>query len=135
MLNVSAVSGAPHEKADAEAPNWGAFDTAVCRKPLAFAADAGFLMGIQSIFVWKALPEAGFAKKGGLMLIDLHMNPSPQDGFIVAQDRSFLNPRESRKSRTTQLASFEHAKASAALAASCKRAYHHQLPESSANRK
>jgi enoyl-CoA hydratase/carnithine racemase len=28
-----------------------------------------------------------------LMLIDLNMNPSPQDGFIVAQDRSFLKPR------------------------------------------
>ena len=27
------------------------------------------------------------------MLIDLHMNPSPQGGFIVAQDRSFLKPR------------------------------------------
>jgi len=27
------------------------------------------------------------------MLIDLNMNPSPQGGFIVAQDRSFLKPR------------------------------------------
>jgi hypothetical protein len=26
-----------------------------------------------------------------LMLIDLNMNPSPQGGFIVAEDRSFLN--------------------------------------------
>jgi hypothetical protein len=28
------------------------------------AADAGCPMGFQSIFAWKALPEAGFAKKG-----------------------------------------------------------------------
>jgi hypothetical protein len=27
------------------------------------AADAGCPMGFQSIFAWKALPEAGFAKK------------------------------------------------------------------------
>ncbi len=53
------------------------------------------------------------------MLIDLNMNPSPQDGFIVAQDRSFLKPRRSGKSGTSQIVSFEHAKASAALAASC----------------
>jgi len=56
------------------------------------------------------------------MLIDLNMNPSPQSGFIVAQDRSFLKPRRSGKSGTSQIVSFEHAKASAALAASCKRA-------------
>ena len=54
------------------------------------------------------------------MLIDLNMNPSPQDGFIVAQDRSFLKPRRSGKSGTSQIVSFEHAKASAALAASCR---------------
>jgi hypothetical protein len=57
------------------------------------------------------------------MLIDLNMNPSPQGGFIVAQDRSFLKPRRSGKSGTSQIVSFEHAKASAALAASCKRAW------------
>ncbi len=56
------------------------------------------------------------------MLIDLNMNPSPQDGFIVAQYRSFLKPRRSGKSGTSQIVSFEHAKVSAALAASCKRA-------------
>ncbi len=56
------------------------------------------------------------------MLIDLNMNPLPQGGFIVAQDRSFLKPRRSGKSGTSQIVSFEHAKASAALAASCKRA-------------
>jgi len=56
------------------------------------------------------------------MLIDLNMNPSRQDGFIVAQDQSFLKPRRSGKSGTSQIVSFEHAKASAALAASCKRA-------------
>ena len=54
------------------------------------------------------------------MLIDLNMNPSPQDGFIVAQDRSFLKPRWSGKSGTSQIFSVEHAKASAALAASFK---------------
>jgi len=59
------------------------------------------------------------------MLIDLNMNPSPQGGFIVAQDRSFLKPRRSGKSGTSQIVSFEHAKASAALAASCKRANRH----------
>src|ERR1019366_3701987 len=51
-----------------------------------------------------------------------NMNPSRQDGFIVAQGRSFLKPRRSGKSGTSQIVSFEHAKASAALAASCKRA-------------
>jgi len=54
------------------------------------------------------------------MLIDLNMNPSPQDSFIVAQDRAFLKPRRSGKSGTSQIVSFEHAKASAALAASFK---------------
>jgi hypothetical protein len=49
--------------------NQCAFDTAVCRKPLAVAADAGFPMGFQSIFGWKALPEAAFAKKA---VIDAH---------------------------------------------------------------
>jgi hypothetical protein len=54
------------------------------------------------------------------MLIDLNMNPSPQGRFIVAQDRSFLKPRRSEKSGTCQIVSFEHAKASAALAAPFK---------------
>ena len=62
------------------------------------------------------------SKRQLLMLIDLNMNPSPQGDFIVAQDRSFLKPRRSGKSGTSQIVSFEHAKASAALAASCKRA-------------
>jgi len=56
-------------------------------------------------------------------LIDLNMNPSPQDGFIVAQDRSFLKPQWSGKSGTSRIVSFEHAKASAALAALFKSAY------------
>jgi len=56
------------------------------------------------------------------MLIDLNMNPSPEVGFIVAQDRSFLKPLRSEKSGTYQIVSFEHAKASAALAASFKSA-------------
>jgi|SRR5208283_3886147 len=55
------------------------------------------------------------SKRQLLRLIDLNMNPSPQDGFIVAQDRSFLKPRWSGKSGTSQIVSFEHAKASAAL--------------------
>jgi len=62
------------------------------------------------------------SKQQLLMLIDLNMNPSPQDGFIVAQDRSFLQPRWSGKSGTSQIVSLEHAKASAALAASFKSA-------------
>src|ERR1039457_2898530 len=61
-------------------------------------------------------------KRSLVMLIDLSMNPSPQGGIIVAQDRSFLKRRRSGKSGTSQIVSFEHAKASAALAASCKRA-------------
>jgi len=73
-------------------------------------------MGFQSIFAWKALPEAALSKRQLLMLIDLTMSPSPQDGFIVAQDRSFLKPRPSGKSGTSQIVAFEHAKASAALA-------------------
>ena len=66
------------------------------------------------------------SKRQLLMLIDLNMNPSPQGGFIVAQDRSFLKPRRSGKSGTSKIVSFEHAKASAALAASCKRACGYQ---------
>jgi hypothetical protein len=51
------------------------------------------------------------------------MNPSPEGGFIVAQDRSFLKPRAGLESLgPPRLFPFEHAKASAALAASCKRA-------------
>src|ERR1019366_2049201 len=61
------------------------------------------------------------SKRQLLMLIDLNINPSPQDGFIVAQYRSFLKPRRSGRSGTSQIVSVEHAKASAALAASCKR--------------
>jgi len=38
------------------------------------------------------------------------------------RSRSFLKPHRSGKSGTSQIVSFEHAKASAALAASCKRA-------------
>ena len=41
---------------------WRAFDKAVRTKPLALAADTGFAMGFQSIFAWKALPEADFSK-------------------------------------------------------------------------
>jgi hypothetical protein len=33
------------------------------------AADAGFPLGFQSIFAWKALPEAAFVKKA---VIDAH---------------------------------------------------------------
>src|SRR6266851_1075216 len=79
-------------------------------------------MGFQSIFAWKALPEAAFVKK---VVIDAHRSKHESiasDGFIVAQDRSFLKPRRSGKSGTSRIVSFEHAKASAALAASCKRA-------------
>jgi hypothetical protein len=39
------------------------------------------------------------------MLIDLNMNPSRQVRFIVAQGRSFLKPRGSRKSGTSQIVS------------------------------
>ncbi len=64
------------------------------------------------------------SKRQLLMLIDLNMNPSPQDGFIVAQDRSFLKPRRSGKSGTCHTVAFEHAVASAALAASYKSRLH-----------
>ena len=79
-------------------------------------------MGFQSIFAWKALPEAAFVKKA---VIDAHRSKHESiasGGFIVPQDRSFLKPRRSGKSGTSQIVSFEHAKASAALAASFKRA-------------
>jgi hypothetical protein len=46
------------------------------------------------------------------MLIDLSANPSLQDGFIVAQDRSFLKPCP--ESLEHPDCCFEHAKASAA---------------------
>jgi hypothetical protein len=52
-----------------------------------------------------------------LMLIERNMNPSSQDDLIVTQDRSFLKPRWSGKSRTSNDLYFEHAAASAALAA------------------
>ena len=42
---------------------------------------------------------------------------------MVAQDRSFLKPRRSGKSGTSHTVAFEHAKASAALAASFKSPY------------
>jgi hypothetical protein len=66
------------------------------------------------------------------MLIDLNMNPSPQAGFIVAPARSFLKPRRSGRSGTSQIVSFEHAKASAALAASCETGFEDISPEKSA---
>jgi len=43
---------------------------------------------------------------------------------MVAQDRSFLKPRRSGKSGTSHTVAFEHAKASAALAASFKSLLH-----------
>jgi len=63
-----------------------------------------------------------------LTLIDLNMNPSPQGGFIVTQDRSFLKRRRSGKSGTSKIVSFEHAKASAALAASFKLPFEEVTP-------
>jgi hypothetical protein len=47
---------------------------------------------------------------------------------MVAQDRSFLKPRRSGKSGTSHTVAFEHAKASAALAASFKSRLHQQSP-------
>jgi len=46
-----------------------AFEKAVRRKPLAFAADAGLSMEFQSISARKAVPEAGSRKK---VVIDAH---------------------------------------------------------------
>jgi hypothetical protein len=54
-----------------------AFDTTIWRKPLAVAADAGFPMEFQSMFAWKALPEADLAKRQLLMLSDPNMKLSP----------------------------------------------------------
>jgi hypothetical protein len=84
-------------------------------------------MGFQSIFAWKALPEAAFVKKA---VIDAHRSKHESiasGGFIVPQDRSFLKPRRSGKSGTSQIVSFEHAKASAALAASLCAGHAQQL--------
>jgi hypothetical protein len=121
--NASAVSDAPHTHADSlRAPNWGAFDTAVCRKPLAVAAVRDSLWDFNRFWLGKPCQKRLSLNRQLLMLIDLNMNPSPQAGFIVAPARSFLKPRRSGRSGTSQIVSFEHAKASAALAASCKRA-------------
>src|ERR1017187_2396535 len=81
-----------------------------------------FLWDFNRFSLGKPCQKRLLSKRQFLMLIDLNMNPSRQDGFIVAQGRSFLKPRRSGKSGTSQIVSFEHAKASAALAASCKRA-------------
>ena len=68
-------------------------------------------MGIQSIFAWKALPEAGFAKKGQLLMgIDLSINAPPQ-----RNETPILPPAP--ESGTSPDPSLEHAVASAALAA------------------
>jgi hypothetical protein len=86
------------------------------------AADAGFPMGFQSIFAWKALPEAAFVKK---TVIDAHRSKheSIASGWLHRSARPIL-PQTSPvwKVWNLQIVSFEHAKASAALAASCKRA-------------
>jgi hypothetical protein len=85
------------------------------------AADAGFPMGFQSIFAWKALPEAAFVKK---TVIDAHRSKheSIASGWLHRSARPIL-PQTSPvwKVWNLQIVSFEHAKASAALAASCKR--------------
>jgi hypothetical protein len=60
--HVSALSDASTRKNAEEEVLWRAFDKAVRRKPLAVAADAGYPMGFESIFAWKALPEADFSK-------------------------------------------------------------------------
>jgi hypothetical protein len=60
-----------------------------------------------------------------LILIDLSMNASPQDRLIVTQNQSFLKPRESGASPDP---SREQAVASAALAASFKRAWSPAFP-------
>ncbi len=74
-------------------------------------------MGFQSIFPCKALPEAGFTKTA---VIDAHRSKHEylaSDCLILTQDRSFLKPRESGQSGTSNDPYFEHAAASAALAA------------------
>src|ERR1700747_1989547 len=77
-------------------------------------------MGFQSIFAWKALPEAASVKKA---VIDAHRSKheSTASGWLHRSARPFL-PQASPvwKVWTSQIVSFEHAKASAALAASCK---------------
>ena len=78
-------------------------------------------MGFQSIFAWKALPEAAFVKKA---VIDAHRSKheSVASGWLHRSARPIL-PQASPvwKVWNLQIVSFEHAKASAALAASCKR--------------
>src|SRR5215469_11895779 len=80
-------------------------------KPLAFAADAGFAMGLQLIFALKPLSEAGFAENSS-------------DGWICFPER-FARRWPDRTPKTDFLASayeagtsnapsFEHAVASAA---------------------
>src|SRR5258708_19055270 len=56
---------------------------------LAVAADAGLLMGFQSIFAWKALPEAAFVKKA---VIDAHRSKheSIASGWLHRSARPIL---------------------------------------------
>jgi hypothetical protein len=62
------------------------------------AADAGFPMGFQSIFAWKALPEAAFVKK---TVIDAHRSKheSIASGWLHRSARPIL-PQTSVLSNT-----------------------------------
>ena len=71
---------------------WGvAFEKAVRRKPLAFAADAGLGMEFQLIFARKALPGAGFSKTE---VVDAYHFSHDSLGFkiclILTRHRSFF---------------------------------------------
>jgi hypothetical protein len=78
----------------------------------------------KSIFPWKTFPEAAFVKK---VAIDAHRSKqeSIASGWLHRSARPIL-PQASPvwKAGTSQIVAFEHAKASAALAASCKSLFH-----------
>jgi hypothetical protein len=92
-------------------------------------------MEFQSIFAGKALPEAAFGKKA---VIDAHRSKHESTASVSAALATGIRftrarwlhrrPRWSGKSGTSQIVSREHAKASAAPAASCKSAWGPSLP-------
>ena len=91
-LNLSFLStSAPAVsfRADPSVSGRGTCDRRICTKPLAVAADAGLPMGFQSIFAWKALPEAAFVKRA---VIDAHRSKheSVASGWLHRSARPIL---------------------------------------------
>ena len=81
-------------------------DKRIWTKPLAFAADAGFAMGISIDFCLESLVRSGFCGKEQLW-IDVSMNASPRDGLIVTKEPDSLS--SAYVAGTANAPSFEHA--------------------------